>query len=62
MFLSQDGEHMRSAKVISHSKDDMGNKIGVRDTNPILDNHVYHVMYPDVSLKQYAENIISENT
>ena len=53
---------MRSAKVISHSKDDMGNKIGVRDTNPILDNHVYHVMYPDVSLKQYAENIISENT
>ena len=38
---------MRSAKVISHEKDDTRNVIYVMKYNPFLDNRVYDVVFPD---------------
>ena len=35
--------------------------VGVSNSNPILDTHVYDDVFPDVSLKQYAARVISEN-
>ena len=61
MLLPQYGEHMRSAKVISRTKDYMGNVIGFSNSNPILDTCVYNVMLPDGFLKHYAENFSAEN-
>ena len=46
VLLPQDGEHRRSANVISCAKFYTGNVIGVRSYNPILDTCVYDVMLP----------------
>ena len=46
---------MRSDKVISCVKDDMGNFIGVSNSIPILDTRVYDVMFPYGSLENYVE-------
>ena len=39
----------------------MGNMIGVRNFNPILDTRVYDVMLPYGYLQKYAANVISNN-
>ena len=44
VLLSQDVEHMRSDKVTSRGKGDMGNVTGVNNSNRILDTCVYDVM------------------
>ena len=61
MILTQYGEHMRSDKVISRSKDDMGDVIVVNNSNPVLDTRVCGVIFTDESLHQYSANVISEN-
>ena len=61
VLLPKDGEHMMSAKVIQCHTDDNGKALGKYSTNPILDTQVYHVMFPDGVVHQYAANIIEEN-
>ena len=59
VLLPQDGEHICSSEVISFAKNDKGNVITVRNSNPIIDTPVYNVMFPDGSLQQYTAIIIT---
>ena len=61
VILAQDGEQMESYKVISYTKDHIGDLIGVINSNPILDNRVYNVMLPYGPLHHYEANIIFDN-
>ena len=61
MLLLKYSDHMQSDKVISHTKDDMGYVISVRNFNSIIDTCLYDVMLPYGSLKQYESKVIAEN-
>ena len=61
VLLSQNGEHLKAARVIGIAKDAKGNEIGKYDANPIKNTRVYQVMFPDGAVEQYAANIIAEN-
>ena len=61
VLLPQDGEHMRSARVIGRAVDRNGISIGEYNPNPILNSRVYDVMFPDGAIHQYAANLIAEN-
>ena len=58
ILFVQDGEHMRSAKIISRAHDDMGNMIGVNNSNLILGTHVCGIMFTDGPLQKYSGNVI----
>jgi hypothetical protein len=38
-----------------------GNEIGTYDSNPMLNNIIYEVEYPDGSIRDYGANVITEN-
>ena len=61
VLLPQNGEHMKAATVIGRASDKNGNATGSYSSNPILNTHVYDVMFPDGAVQQYAANIIAEN-
>ena len=52
---------MKKVKVFGQSKDDDGNIIGKYDSNSILNIMVYYVEFPDVSIRKYGANVISDN-
>ena len=47
-------------KVVSRYRDDAGNLVGKRHTQPQLDTRVYNVKVPDGYFKRYSSNILSE--
>ena len=61
MLLPQDGEYMRSAKVVDITKNQYGKVIGEHKLNPIFYTGIYDVMFPDGSIQQHAANIIAEH-
>ena len=52
---------MSAARVVYRTKNQYGKVIGDHNPNPILDTRIYDVMFPDVSIQQYAANIIAEH-
>ena len=50
---------MKKVKVIGRSKDNDGNIIGKYDSNPILNNMVYDVEFPDGTIRAYGANMIA---
>ena len=52
---------MNKVKVVGWSKDDNGNIIGKYDSNPMLNTMVYDVYFPDISIRKYGTNVISDN-
>ena len=59
VLLPQNGEHMKSAKVVNRVLDGDGKPKG--SINPILDTRIYEVMFPDGELRRYSANVIAEN-
>ena len=55
------GENLSMGKVIRQSVDEHGKIIGTYDDNPLLNNHIYEVEFPDGEIKEFAENILAEN-
>ena len=49
------------AKVILQLIDENGRIVGIFYNNIALNMLVYHVEFPDGAVKQYADNIISNN-
>ena len=47
VLLPQDGECMKTARVIGRAINTDGDLVGVYDSNPILSTRVYDVMFPD---------------
>ena len=52
---------MQPARVIVMSTDPDENPIGTYNSKPVLNVRFCDAMFPDCSLQQYGENIISEN-
>jgi hypothetical protein len=61
VLLPQNGEYMKSAKVVSRALDSDGKPKGSFNRNPILDTRVYEVMFPDGEMRRYSANVIAEN-
>ena len=55
------GNTMKSAKVISQSKNLDGEEVGSYNENPFLNTLVYDVQFPDGKIKEYVVNVIAEN-
>jgi hypothetical protein len=55
------GDREQRAKVTGCKRDTGGNPIGIANSNPILDTHVYTVEFPDGTEKEYSANIIAES-
>ena len=53
---------MATAKVIKRAKDNEGNPIGKRHTNPLLDTREYECELEDGTVMRYNANVIAENT
>ena len=51
VLLPQDGEYMRTARVIGRATDTDGDPVGTYDANPILNTRVYEVMFLDGSIQ-----------
>ena len=47
--------------VVGHKHGLDGNPVGQANTNPILDLHVYEVLYEDGYIEEFATNSIAEN-
>ncbi|KAI2490038.1 Reverse transcriptase (RNA-dependent DNA polymerase) [Fragilaria crotonensis] len=59
-MVNQDGE-TATAKVIKQAKDNNGNPIGKRHSNPLLDTREYECELEDGTLMRYNANVIAEN-
>ena len=55
------GDVLVHARVIGRKRDELGNPIGVANSNPILDTQVYDVQFPDGKMETYAANVRAEN-
>jgi hypothetical protein len=60
-LLLPHGDQMVHGKVIKRARDEDGNPIGKRNTNPILDTREYEVEMSDGSIAEYSANVIAEN-
>ena len=60
VLLQKDGEHMEAARVVGWARDEDSDAIDKYNSNPILNNRVYDVMFPDGSIQQYTANLIAE--
>ena len=58
--VNRDGE-TAIAKVIKRAKDNTGNPIGKRHSNPLLDTREYECELEDGTLMRYNANVIAEN-
>ena len=52
---------MNKVKVVGWSKGNDGNIIGKYDSNPMLNTMVYDVYFPDIFIRKYGTNVISDN-
>ena len=59
-MVNRDGE-AAMAKVVKRARDNNGNPIGKRNTNPLLDTREYECELEDVSIIMYHANLIAEN-
>jgi hypothetical protein len=59
-MVNKDGEHAM-AKVVKRARDNNGNPIGKRHTNPMLDTREYECELEDGSMTRYHANVIAEN-
>ena len=55
------GDRMMTGKVKRRKLDEMGNPMGHRHSNPILDTRTYLVEFPDGAEMEYTANTIAEN-
>lgn len=60
VMLPRNGEQFLGT-IKRRAKDEDGNPVGKRDTNPILDTREYEVEFPDGSAETYSTNLIAEN-
>jgi hypothetical protein len=51
----------KKATVLKRKHDQDGNLIGHSHNNPILDTHIYEVVFPDGHILEYATDVIAEN-
>ena len=58
--VNRDGE-MATAKVIKRAKDNNGNPIGKKHSNPLLDTREYECEMEDGTVMRYNANVIAEN-
>ena len=49
------------AKIISRKRDNAGNPVGARDSNPRLDGRIYIGELPDGGLEEFTANMVAEN-
>ena len=49
---------LKISKVLSQEIDENGKLIGIHNNNPLLNNIVYDVGFPDGAFKRYGANII----
>ena len=59
-MVNKDGEQAM-AKVVKRARDNNGNPIGKRHTNPMLDTREYECELEDGSMTRYHANVIAEN-
>ena len=50
-----------NAKILRQSLEPTSRSVGCYHKNPILNNLVYDVEFPDGEVKEYSENVIAEN-
>jgi len=55
------GGELTTGKVTGRKRDQDGNPIGLRNSNPILDTRVYEVQFPDGHAEEFAANVIAES-
>ena len=55
------GDKLQTAKVIGRTVEPEGHIVGTYHENPIMNNIVYDVKFPDGEVKEYLANIIAEN-
>jgi hypothetical protein len=55
------GEEMRAAKVLRHSRNEDGEIVGTHNENPLMNTLVYDVEFPDGEVREYSANILAEN-
>ena len=55
------GDLLVVTHVVGHKHGLDGNPVGQANTNPILDLHVYEVLYDDGYIEVFTSNIIAEN-
>jgi hypothetical protein len=58
--VNRDGE-MATVKVIKRAKDNNGNPIGKKHSNPLLDTREYECELDDGTVMRYNANVIAEN-
>ena len=61
VLLPQNGESMKTARVVGRATGADGVPVGTYNSNPVLNTRVYDVMFPDGSIQQYSANVIAEN-
>ena len=54
-------DELQTARVVRRTTSSNSKMIGRYDRNPILNSIIYEVEFPDGQVKEYAENILSEN-
>ena len=55
------GDKETFAKIISRKRDNAGNPVGARDSNPRLDGRIYIGELPDGGLEEFTANMVAEN-
>jgi hypothetical protein len=56
------GEDMAVGKVARRALGPDGRVTGIYDENPMLNSMIYEIEFPDGQVKEYAANVITENT
>ena len=49
------------AIVKKRKRDALGQPIGTKNENPILDSRIYELQFPDGRIEEYSVNVIAEN-
>jgi len=60
-LLIPSGDQFIVGRVMKRTRDDNGNPVGQRNSNPILDTRVYEVQFGDGSTVEYGANLVAEN-
>ena len=47
--------------VKKRKRDDLGQPIGMKNNNPILDSRIYELEFPDGRIEEYSVNVLAEN-
>jgi len=59
-LLIPSGDHFIVGRVTKRKRDNNGNPIGLRNSNPILDTREYEVQFGDGSTLEYTANLVAE--